>query len=372
MTGRYSFEVATPADDAALRAFLRECYMEGAIHLSFRREPSFFVAERVGARSSQAIVVRDTHTRQVVGLGSRSIRRVYVNGEARDIGYLGGLRSHPSVRGRTLLARGYRFLKELHQDGQAPYYLTTIMEDNENARRILESGRGGLPTYRYIGRLATFVVPLGLRKGGPGSRDVLVTQASPDVLKDTVAFINRHNRARQFAPHYEEEDFQDSGVLPGMTVDNVYVAWQGENIVGVVGVWDQRRFKQTVVMGYEGALRWLRPVVNIVTRVKGFGPLPKPGSPIDFFYVGFVAIDPPNSAVLSSLLDHVSCEAPVEGCSHFLIGLSADDPMQEVLHKYHPRTLFSRIYIVHWEDEDDGACVCAPGQRMCHLEIATL
>ena len=49
--GRYELSLATPEDDAELRAILAATPMPGRIAVSFRREPSFFDAAVVGVRS---------------------------------------------------------------------------------------------------------------------------------------------------------------------------------------------------------------------------------------------------------------------------------------------------------------------------------
>ena len=57
----------------------------------------------------------------------------------------------PAYRGRTLVARGYRLLRELHRDGRTDLYYTVIAAENTPALRTLAAGRAGLPAYaQYI------------------------------------------------------------------------------------------------------------------------------------------------------------------------------------------------------------------------------
>ena len=112
------FGLAGPADDAAIRDLLRRTAMPGDISLAFLREPSFFRAARAGNRESQTMVCRDVAAGEVVGLGERGIRAAYVDGSAAVVGYLSNLRGAPEWRKGTGLARGYRYLRALHGDGQ--------------------------------------------------------------------------------------------------------------------------------------------------------------------------------------------------------------------------------------------------------------
>ena len=113
---RYRFELATPADDADLRHILAETPMAGRISVSFRREPSYFDAAVVEGEFRQVVAARDCGADKLVGFGCRSIRMRYVNGLPQQIGYLGGLRLLIGHRNRGLVARGYKFFRQLHSD----------------------------------------------------------------------------------------------------------------------------------------------------------------------------------------------------------------------------------------------------------------
>src|SRR5262249_24988502 len=119
-----------------------------------------FAAAVVDGRFRQVIAARDGTTGRVVGFGSRSIAERHVNGRPEPIGYLSSLRLLPAHRNPGLLARGYALFRRLHADRRAPFYLTTITEDNESARAVLTSGRAGLPTYHFAGRYHTVAIPL--------------------------------------------------------------------------------------------------------------------------------------------------------------------------------------------------------------------
>jgi hypothetical protein len=140
---RFEFTLATPADDEDLRRVLSLTPMEGRIRVAFAREPSYFAAASVDGNQLQVGVCRDKATGHVVGMGSRSVSRRYVNGRPQPVGYLSGLRLLPEYRGQGgLLARGYKFLRQLHADNAARFYLTTISEDNEPAQRGLKRSGG--------------------------------------------------------------------------------------------------------------------------------------------------------------------------------------------------------------------------------------
>jgi len=164
MSTRFKFRLAVEADDGALRAVIRQTSMPSSVSVAFAREPSFFTAEHLGNTKHQTLICEDQETGKIVGVGSRSIRRVYVDGEPKAVGYLSSLRLLPEARGGTALVRGYRYFRHLHSDGEVPYYFTTIFEENLAARQVLENERAGMPRYLPMGSLVTYLIPLRKRR----------------------------------------------------------------------------------------------------------------------------------------------------------------------------------------------------------------
>lgn len=159
-----SLSPATRDDDAGIRRLLSSTPMPGRIRVRFEREPDYFAG---CAPDTQVLVARDGA--RVVGVACRVIRKLYVNGEAEDVGYLGQLRVDPAYRGRLLTARGYRVMRELHADGRARGYYTTIVDGNAQAEGVLvRRARGGVPRYRFLEKLHTLAI--GVHDVVPASR----------------------------------------------------------------------------------------------------------------------------------------------------------------------------------------------------------
>src|SRR6266567_228465 len=88
-TGRVRFEVAAQEDNAEIRRLLRANPTPGRISLSFEREPDYFTDAHQPGETKQTIVARDAEG--LVCVGCCAIRRRFVNGVPRRVGYLGGL-----------------------------------------------------------------------------------------------------------------------------------------------------------------------------------------------------------------------------------------------------------------------------------------
>src|SRR5687767_3794290 len=113
------FKLAVAADDADLRHLLRVNPLPGEISLSYEREPSFFAAAGIDGPFHQTMIVRSQEGR-AVGMGSRTLRQLYVNGQPTWVGYMSQMRVDPTFAwGAALpkvLAQGWRFYRQLHQE----------------------------------------------------------------------------------------------------------------------------------------------------------------------------------------------------------------------------------------------------------------
>lgn len=360
---------AAAGDDARLRRLLADNPMDGRIRIAFEREPSYFHAVGVQGRFAQVFVGRDLDTGALVGVGTRTVKPAFVNGEPRALGYLSELRLLPRYRGGTLVARGYRLLRKLHRDGRTDLYSTVIAAENTLALRTIASGRAGLPAYRDLGLFDSPAVNL-VRGKPPLHAGVEIVRGEPALLDDIVACLNEHGRAKQFAPVYAREDFGPEGWLRDFRVEDFYVALDRGRVVGTLARWDQRGFKQTRVVGYRGSLRLLRPLCGVGARLFGWPRLPRPGEHLASFYAGFIAVAQNDVRIFRALLRRLYNDAVGGPHAYFVIGLHERDPLRAALADYRCSPYRGRLYCAHFEDGE--AAYRALDGRIPHVEVATL
>ncbi|HEY7419639.1 MAG TPA: hypothetical protein VH593_30950 [Ktedonobacteraceae bacterium] len=365
-TRRFEFCLATEADDDELRLLLRQIAMPGNITLSFLREPSFFLAEQAGSITSQVIICKDHQQGQLVGMGSRSIRCVYINGKPARIGYLSMLRGIPQARGNIGLARGYRYLQTLHADGSVPYYFTTILDGNAEARALLTSGRAGLPHYKPVARLITYLIPLTKKRRGEKVNPAM-SKVERDYLPNAVAFLQKWNSHYQFAPVYTLQDMLgQSRLLPYFSWENLYVYREHDTCIGTLGVWDQQAFKQTVVTAYSRKMQFMRPLYNLLAPIRRTPRLPQTGANINILYTAFLS---GSTSVFAELLHQVCIDWSDKGYDYLSVGLCTDNDLSSVVSRYATQQISSTLYIVYWQN--DG--ILLPETNVpAHLEVSTL
>jgi len=296
--------------------------MPGRIRVRFEREPSYFAG---CSTSTQVLVARDGA--HVVGVACRIIRKMYVNGVAEDVGYLGQLRVDPAYRGRMLTARGYAKMRELHADGRARGYITTIVDGNAVAEGVLvRRARSAMPRYRFLDKLYTLAVAVG----GPAPRRPYRRPPAGEGAGGTAGEAP--------APHGCSYN-----LFPAEEPQGEIVTVEGAS----AALNDQRAYKQTVIDGYDTLTTLTRPFYNLTARIK----LPKPGAPLNNAYVTHFCAADDNAA--KALIEALRARAKEKNLDHILLGFTESDPLLRVARTFKPIEYVSSIYTVSWNGDDD-------------------
>jgi hypothetical protein len=352
---RFRIEIAERGDDAELRRVLASTPMPGAVSIAFRREPSFFDAAVVDGGFHQTVIARDCETGSVAGFGTRSVRQRYVNGKPAAVGYLSGLRLLPPYRGSGLLARGFRFFKELHQDGRTQLYLTTIAADNAPALAVLEAARAGLPRYHLAGTYHTLMIPLarGGRCAKGTAKSVHIRPAMESDLPAVIDFLRSAGPARQFLPCYEAADFFSAGgTFRDLKPQDLLLAMDGGAVIGTLGCWDQSAFRQTVVASYDGATGWARPLDEGSAALRRQPELPRPGERFRHVTAALILVQDDDPQVFAELLDE-AVRISAKRHRYFLIGLHESDPLLPAAAARQAASYCANLYSVCWRDGEE-------------------
>jgi hypothetical protein len=342
------FSVAGPKDDAEIRRLLRENPMRGAVSISLEREPNYFAGCAVGSARDVTIVARKDG--RVVCVGNCSVRMRFVNGKAMPVGYLGGLRLDSSVAGRfDILRLGYQFFETV-AGHEVALFFTSIAADNLRARQFLERNLPGMPRYEFMGEFVTMVLST---RQGRGRGTVVEAEASEE-------FFNERQARYNLATEWQENEFWE---LPGFGSS---MQLRNGNSVAASGVlWDQRRFKQTVVRGYSLWMKAVRPIVNVFAKFGGVR-LPAAGSALSLAFLSPVTATEDSIGKLLAASMELAHGA---GIQLLTIGLDARDPkLGTVRNQFKLRECRSRLYAVRWK----GRAPCRFDDRILMPEVALL
>lgn len=342
--------------------------MDGDIRLTFEREPDYFRSAVIEGDRHSAFVARD-EARQVRGVCSRAVRPVWFNGGPARIGYLGQLRCEVPLRGSLRpLVDGFAACASTRLADELPFDLTSIMADNHRARRLLESGLHGLPEYRRLTNFRTLLLP---KRQRPGRADaaIRIEAGSRGAAPAIASFLQSQYQRFQFAPVWTASDLLSDQATRDLGIEDFMTAWKGDRIVGCAALWDQSRFKQTVVRGYAERLGRVRHLANLWMRLTGSPRLPPVGSPVRTGAISHFAVEDDEPRIALALLGAIFGAAATRPFDYLVVGFAEGHRLARVVEdSLSARILSSILYTVHYPGSDavelDG--------RTPHVEVATL
>ena len=342
------------ADDADLRRLLRANIMPGEIYLSYEREPSFWAARDLEGPLHQTMIARAPDGR-AVGMGSRSVRTLFVNGEATAVGYLSQMRVDPDfawgIALPKVLAQGWRFFRSLHQDHRASYYLVSLVAGDTVASRMMTLGLPGWPKLYAVGGLLTLGINVRRARSLPRLPSGMNLRRAVETDRAAIAdCLARNGRRRQFTPVWEAATLGDPAVTPGLSLHDFWVVEQGSQIVGTLARWNQQAFKQSVVRGYHEPWRQSRSTINLLARF-GLAPyLPGVGETIRHSFASHLAVDNDDLRVGAALLAATYNSAVEAGDGYLMLGVDTDHPFTELARRYRRVVYATQLFIAAWGD----------------------
>jgi hypothetical protein len=327
------YTLATHAEDEVLRTLLRDNSMSSWVSLTMEREPVFF--SRIHNPSLDfAVLAKDAA--KPVGMYTFSLINVYLNGAPLCIGYLGGLRVSRDYRHKLkILVDGYSSIKQLIPLANSSLWVTSIANDNFEARKLLEANVKGLPNYHFVGDLITCAISVDQGKSYGLWR--VATQ------RDTPALLNFHNAQASklnAAPQLTLE------LLKIVGIEN-FLIYGDEEIEACVALWNQASYKQVVVRGYKPIVKILRPLYNLYAWLSGRPRLPNIGSPLHQTYLAFAAFSDHLKNNIIKLLQDALARCNTEIAT---IGLHASHSTLGLLSCLKPTTYPTRLYVVSYDD----------------------
>jgi hypothetical protein len=362
-------DLATAADDIAIRGLCRREAIPGKITVRYEREPDFSLGCRVTGDEFQVVVARDRGDGEVVGVACRSTRELFVNGMPQRLGYLGQLRVDQRFRGRWLVSRGFSMLKELHEQDPVPAYLVSIVGGNHEAEEVLvRKARRSFPAFHWVADFNTLAISLG-RTERPLDIGVEISAGSSDQICEIVRFLQEHGKHRQFFPVWTEDSFDKLASL-GLRIEELRIVRRNGEIAGIAGLWDQSGYKQTVIQQYSGWLRAAAPFYNFGAPWMGHATLPRPGAKVRSVYAAFVCIADDQLQIFSALLRELYNLARSRAFEYLLIGLDARDPLLAIARKYSHVPYPSRLFLAEWPN--GGRFHEQLERRTAYVDIATL
>jgi len=240
------------------------------------------------------LVLRD---HKLMGMGVRSRSQHRWDNDSHWIRVLKSMRSASSFLPRHTLLEVYRLIRAAPAINDPTWELTSILEGNLLARRLLEAGLRGLPKYSPLVRMSTFTFKSNRRtsKPSPGIGNVEVIESS-------------EYRCRI------------------------------ERVQG----------RKTIICGYSPTLKFFRPMINPILKIRGVPALPPSGTELKEAFIVNSQWKPGDRKSLKALTSEIQEKAVNIGAEFIHWGIPSDHPdlfwLKSRLKAWETRSI---VYAVH-------------------------
>lgn len=343
-----NFVLADISYNAQLCDFVRNQPIKGHICMSYERDPDFFAGLKIQGVDNQ--VIAGVENNKLLCFGCRSVRPLYINGKKQRFGYLSSLRSSDEANQKLALYRGYKMLKELHQNDQVNGYITTIIDKNSKALQILTSARANLPFYRRLSTCHTYAIPAKKKiKSKTVKHAIKVRRAKTGEENLIVSLLNKFGKEYHFFPVFSEDDF-GTNKLNGLHVTDFLIAEKGKVFLGIAAMWNQNHFKQNRLIKYPAFLKLSLPLINSLLNFSGYYKLPREGELLTHTYICFKAVENNNPEIHYQLI-RKALELNTNS-SFFIIGFHKKDAARRIMHRFITIDYRSRMFWVDWDESN--------------------
>lgn len=349
------FSIMTEADNREVLDLVNSTAIKGNIEISFTKGPDYLKVLKICADDVQAVIGKVNNKVEI--LGTRSLKKAYINGAKETLGYLSDLKISKNAKKIHALSDGFKFMKSLMDDNRAKLHIATIIEDNKQGKIALTwaNKNPNIPNFYDLGIMNTyFILPL-LPKFI--SKKVQIIRGTIDILDDIVEFLNTEGRKKQFFPIYTKEDFLN---LPNFNVNDFYVAIKNNVIIGVIAKWEQTPFKQVIIKKYNNKWKWIKKFTGKI--------LPQENEQIKQFYLGFMAIKDNDNSIFEALLGKIHNDN--RHYKYFSLILHSQDNLNRSLNKFLSIKYKSRLYITEFIKNEE--IIKMIDDRIPYLELAGL
>ncbi|MDH5656653.1 MAG: hypothetical protein OEZ34_12140 [Spirochaetia bacterium] len=340
---QFDFQTASD-DDSGILELLEEEVFPGNISLLYTRRDRPLFSLRKEGESVEILLIRETKSGELAAMACCSLNFVFDGGKVLQMGYLFGLRIRKKYRRHIhLLPEGYRFLFDRNRNSPPAFYLTTILEENLSARRVLEKKRKGMPYYDFSGRYEVHALVTG--KNYPSS--YRLESANSQSMDALIEFYQDYGKEIPYFPVIQKKNLLVGVSFPALE-NFVVLKDKSGQILAAGAVWDQSAYKQYIIQSYGKLFRILRPISGIFPLF-GYPPLPPQGSMLSFFTLSFYAVRDKNPEVFRIFLAEIQNQ--FRRWAYFTVGIHENDPLKNTLVKFRGLVYKSRIYRVYESPE---------------------
>ena len=221
-----------------IRNILDEEEMESLVQVKYEKVPNLFESLHKDSEKTPIIVVGiDTENDNLVGVGACSIFK-------NNIGYLNSFRIKKEYRNKVNFGKAYKMLITEAKKCGVKTVITTILEENKVAQRILTKRRKSMPIYEFYKNIVFFSLK-NVKKGDLAVNDEEILNYGNFEKVVGLCNIPVHTQM-DCASLYEKDISEFKFQFAGLNHFVWYKVWDKKGNELTADLWDKRQDKENL------------------------------------------------------------------------------------------------------------------------------
>lgn len=356
----FNIREANLEDDQTLKNLISVPLATRGVMMSFQREPSYFKASDVLYKTKLHVLIEEGNQKKIVACYSNGHRPCYINGKIKNLRYVCDLRVDQNHRGKSLVKMLGTHVRETMHDPN--YSQVIIFSDNHAARAAIQTNKIGMPRYYDEGlvetltltyipstqRLNKFLANQSYKYSNTRHINQKIAQLEDIPLMNE--FIREMSEYYNFLPAYNFEELQSKDpYFSELNITDFTLYFVNNKIVGMFGLWDQHKFKQTKIMSYGKIITLIRPFYNLISKFQNNIHLPKKGESFKYHMLHSLLCHPKNLALHHRMVTDAFKQSKSKGIGVVSFTISHKDPRYQLNQFYKGERLIGMHGFISFE-----------------------
>jgi len=314
------------------------------LSIHFDRSPDIFTIPKLTSYKYRCLGLFKQE--DLAGYAIATYQERYIDGEVADVLYLGNMHVIERGLGKVFLEKlSQRFKRIVPSNTDVEYLYAYVIGKNIPAMKLVETGH---LQSSVIGKIVMATIFLVTPK--KVSSKYRVRPAERDDLGMIVQLLAAEHRERFLAPALDSNIFLENlHRRPNFSINNYFVALEGQQIVGVCSAWDMTSFKRNRVLNYGRKLALLRFLYNSAAMLFGSPRLPKPGEAFRDITIAEYAVRNRDPGIMEALLRFLYQHYRSKGFQSIIFGSSEDDPLLKATDTFITNKVISNVILASLE-----------------------
>ena len=341
------YRPATSADGPEMLRLIESHPAGGKIKIVYTRRPDAYQSYQTECADAETSLCVDDDGRILAQLTCLP-RNFYIDRKICTVGYITGLHKADGTKANIM-----KLLETGYVRSSTKQFFCSFLDDNQPAFNMFAK-RGMIhPICDY----ATYLYnPTAIK---PVRHGFAFRRATPDDTEGLLRFYNEVGSGYSYFPVISSmEDFA------GLAVSGFFILEDKDNIVAAGALWNQKTYKQYIVIEYNGAYK-IAALCNPFLRALCYPPLPKINEAAHFAYISFLLCRENDSALERILLGEISAAA--RNYSFLTIGAAKGTALEQHLNSVKSIKIGSRLCAIDYDRGGTAENIKTPMRFECAL-----